>query len=246
MPHFGFGAGSLFGIDNNASPPTPVKFGALQEVDVEFAFTTKELYSQYQFPLAVGRGKSKITGKAKTGQIRADVYGQLFFGLTPATGQIKTAVDEAGSIPVTPGPYTVTVANSATWATDLGVFFGATGIPLTRVTSGPTTGQYSVSAGVYTFAAADQGLAVTISYTYTAAATGKTITLTNQLLGASPTFKVVLNNLYGAKDLTLTLNRCMSSKLSLPTKLEDFIISEFDFEAMADNSNTIGTLSTAE
>ena len=35
-----------------------------------------------------------------------------------------------------------------------------------EVASGPTTGQYSVSAGVYTFAAADTLLGVLISYTY--------------------------------------------------------------------------------
>jgi hypothetical protein len=245
MPQFSFGSGSLFGI-NTDTPAQAVKFGALQDVDLEFTFTTKELSSGYQFPVAVGRGKSKITGKAKIGQFRADVMNYLFFGVAAATGQIKTAIDETGTIPAPAGPYTITVANSATWTVDLGVFGVASGVPMVRVASSPTTGQYSVSAGVYTFAAVDTGLAVTISYQYTAAATGKLITISNQLLGLSPTFKVVLNNTFRSKDLTVTLNSCMSSKLTIPTKLEDFTISEFDFEAMADNSNVIGTISVAE
>jgi hypothetical protein len=245
VPQYGFGSGSLFGIDTTAVTPTPVKFGALQEVSVEFSFSAKELHSQYQFPVAVGRGKAKISGKAKLAQLRGDVFASLFFGLTATTGQVKTAVEETGTIPAVAGPYTITVANSATWTVDLGVFFSATGVPLVKVASGPTTGQYSVAAGVYTFAAADTLLAVTISYNYTSV-TGKKISITNPLLGAAPTFKVVLNNLYGSKDLTLTLNRCISSKLSLPTKLEDFIIPEFDFEAMADGSNNVGDISMAE
>lgn len=244
MPQFGFGSGSLFGIDTSSANATPVKFGALQEGSIDFTFSVKELHSQYQFPLAVGRGKSKISGKAKFGQIRGDVFASLFFGLTAATGQTKTAIDEAGSIPTT--PFQITVANSANFSTDLGVFFTATGLPLTKVASGPAANQYSVAAGVYTFAAADTGKAVTISYTYTAASTGKKITLTNPLLGAAPTFKVVLNNLFNAQDLTVTLNKCISHKLTLPTKLEDFIIPEFDFEAMADSGNAVGEISFAE
>jgi hypothetical protein len=53
------------------------------------------------------------------------------------------------------------------WGSDLGVKFTGSGVPLTAVTGTPSTGQYSVSsAGVYTFAAADVGLPVTIAYGY--------------------------------------------------------------------------------
>lgn len=52
------------------------------------------------------------------------------------------------------------------WAVDQGVTF-ANGTALTLVSSGPTAGQYSVSTdGVYTFAAANTGQAVLISYSY--------------------------------------------------------------------------------
>jgi hypothetical protein len=39
----------------------------------------------------------------------------------------------------------------------------------------------------------------------------------------------------------MKLNNCVSSKLSLPFKNEDFAIQEFDFTALADSGGTIGT-----
>lgn len=52
------------------------------------------------------------------------------------------------------------------WASDAGVTYVATGAALTAVASAPATGQYSVAAGVYTFAAGDAGKAVVVNYGY--------------------------------------------------------------------------------
>ncbi len=71
---------------------------------------------------------------------------------------------EAASVPAAPGPYTVTAAAPfGPWATDAGVAY-ANGAALVAVTGSPDAGQYNVSAGIYTFAAADAGAAVLISY----------------------------------------------------------------------------------
>jgi hypothetical protein len=43
----------------------------------------------------------------------------------------------------------------------------------------------------------------------------------------------------------LKLNNCVGSKISLPFKNEDFSVQEFDFMALADASNNIGTISLA-
>ena len=71
--------------------------------------------------------------------------------------------NEAGTIPTL--PYQLTAAQSAgRWAQDDGLTIaGVAGI---AVTGTPVTGQYSVSSGVYTFAAADTGKAVLINYSY--------------------------------------------------------------------------------
>ena len=80
------------------------------------------------------------------------------------------------------------MVNSATWTADQGVQDALTGFPLTHVTGTPTTGQYSVAAGVYTFAAADTGKAVLISYNYSTTTTGFSLAIGNPLLGPTQTF----------------------------------------------------------
>jgi hypothetical protein len=77
---------------------------------------------------------------------------------------------EAATVPAAPGPYTVTAAAPfGPWASDAGVAY-ADGTALGAVTGSPAAGQYNVSAGVYTFAAADAGAAVLISYGFIPAA----------------------------------------------------------------------------
>ncbi len=247
MPkQFFFGAGTLYGLDNSTPTPTPVKFGTLQDVSVEFSADVKELYGANQFPAHIGRGKNKITCKAKLGQIQGAMLNVLYFGLPKNTGELLQALGEAAQIPAA-SPYTVHVANAAAFAQDLGVVYTATGAPLTQVASAPTVGQYSVGAGgVYTFAAADEGAAILIDYLYNATTTGGTIAISNQPMGLAPTFKAVLTGVTDGQTMTLILNRCISSKLTLPTKNEDHLIVEFDFSAMADDNDQVGTLRVTE
>ena len=238
---FGFGSGSLFGI-NTAANSSPQEFGALQEVNLDFSFSMKELHGRYQMPLTIARGGGKLQGKAKTANLNAKLFNELFFGQSFATGNTATVINEAGSVPAAT-TYTVTVANGATFVVDLGVKLALTGLPMVKVATAPAAGQYSVSsAGVYTFAAADANAAVLLSYTYTTTG-GSTITINNQLMGTTPTFRAVLTETYEGQAVTVDLYKCTSSKLTLATKLEDFIIPELDFEAMANAAGVIGILS---
>lgn len=249
MSILSFGSGTLVGVRTDVANATPVKFGALQDVSVEFSASIKELYGGSQFPIAVARGTGKINCKAKLGQIMGGVFSDLFFGTTMATGQLAFVHDEAGAVPAA-STYIVTVANSATWVEDLGVINATTGLPMKKVASAPATGQYSVVAGVYTFAAADASVAVLISYTYTIAAAGQKLVVANQALGVQPVFSVYLKTNYtapnGVKYSYLKLNACVSNKLTLPTKLEDFTIMELDFSAFSDNAGNILTFCTNE
>jgi hypothetical protein len=78
--------------------------------------------------------------------------------------------DETASVPAAPGPYNVSAAAPfGPWASDFGVSY-ADGGALTAVAATPGAGQYNVTAGVYTFAAADAGAAVLISYGFIPAA----------------------------------------------------------------------------
>lgn len=242
-----FGSGVMFAFRNDKTPATPIQVGALQNVDVDISLTTKKLYGSRQFPLAIGRGTGAINSKAQMANFNALALNELFFGETadPTTGQLLVAVNESGTVPGS-STYTITVTNSATWSEDLGVVYASSGLPFKKVASSPSAGQYSVSAGVYTFSSSDASASVLISYTYTSASGGGKISITNQLLGSSPNFKMVLTQTFESKRLTLVLNKCTSSKFTIPTKLEDFWISDFDFEAHADSANNIGTLSIGD
>src|SRR3954447_23525513 len=113
MTAYAFGSGTLIGVRTDLANQTPAVFGVVQDVQIDFSFSLKELVGQYQAPVAIGRGAMKITGKAKLARIYATTYNTLFFGQTQATAALLQAVNEAGTIPGT--PYQVTVTNSATW-----------------------------------------------------------------------------------------------------------------------------------
>lgn len=243
---FAFGSGTLFGTPLTdafgaaVANPTPIQFGKLQEVSLDISGDVKQLYGQQQFPIAVGRGKVKISGKAKVAQIFGAQFNSLFFGQTMANGILADVYDTTGAvIPGTPYQITPTVPSSGTWTADLGVV-NSNGVPLTRVASAPSTGQYSVAAGVYTFAAADTATTVFISYQYTATSTAaKKQTVMNVAMGYAPTFRCDLQEAYNGKLFALTLFSCVGVKLGIASKLDDFWIPEFDFEAFADASNQV-------
>lgn len=245
-----FGTGTLICVPTNdalgvaIANPTPVRLGTLQDVSVDLGTDIKSLYGSGRFPVAVGAGKAKTDIKAKYADINSAVLGSLFYGKT-ASAAIKGAnLDVVAAIPTTPFQITAVPPSSGTFVADLGVYDALTGAQLTRVASAPTTGQYSVTgAGVYTYAAADTGKSVVYSYEYTAAAGGSTFNLTNDLMGYTPSFSLILQQAFDGKKLVLKFNRCTSGKLTLPFKNEDFGI--YDFEAMGycDAAGNLGYIS---
>lgn len=240
-----FGTGVLYGKSLNSGVQTPVRFGALQGVTVDFAFTQKELYGQYQFPLALARGTGKITGKADFAQFNAQVFNDLFFGAgSVATGTTRVVQSEACTVTAN----IATAVFGANFVQDLGVTRASDGAVFTATANAPVGLQYACNAstGVYTFNNTQNGVAVLLNYSYADAVNGKKITITNQLLGSAPQFLAVFTQTFQNKTLTVVLNACMSSKLSLVTKTEDFTIPAFDFSAFSDASNAIGSISLEE
>ncbi len=77
---------------------------------------------------------------------------------------------ESATVPAPPGPYNVTAAAPfGPWASNSGIVY-AGGTALTGMIGVPAAGQYNVSNGVYSFAAADAGANVLISYGFIPAA----------------------------------------------------------------------------
>ncbi|MEI8032779.1 MAG: hypothetical protein WCH05_05505 [Chlorobiaceae bacterium] len=243
MSQFVFGAGTLWGTPltdysgSAISVPSPIQFGTMQSGSVDMSCDLKELYGGKQFPVAVGRGKGKITGKATFAQLNGSLINSLFFGQTLSAGIVADYFDVIGAvIPATPFQITPTVPSSGTWSVDLGVR-SASGLPMTRVASGPTTGQYSVAAGVYTFATADVGQTVFINYQYTATSTtAQKSTVINVPMGYAPSFRADFSVAYAGKTIIFSIPSCISTKLSFSTKLDDFAVPEFDFSGFEDPS----------
>jgi hypothetical protein len=239
---FNFGTGFLFGNPiggNEATNPTPQYFGTVQDIDVEISATIKELRGNLQFPDDTAIADKKLTGKIKWGRIEIPVFNQLYFADTYVAGVTAVQPREAHSVPATPFQVTIAPPSGGVFGIDLGVLDASTGLPFTKVASGPTTGQYTVSGAVYTFAAADTLRNVLISYTYTLAASGNTLTVNNQVQGYGPVFEIWLTEPYQNAGNGLHLYACKASKLGAPRKRDDYVITEFDFEAFANAAGKV-------
>lgn len=237
---YAFGPGVLWATPltdahgNTVANPTPVMLAAMQEFSIDFSRDLKELYGQNQFPIDVAAGKGKIAVKAKNAQISARALDAVFFGLGLTAGEKRIQYETTGAvIPTTPFTITPTPADSGVYSHDLGVR-DAQGYPMQRVASSPTTGQYSVNTttGVYTFATADAGNRVYISYGYGVSAIGYTQEVPNLLMGLAPKFRADYFSTYDGKQSVVSLYRCVSGKLSWGAKLDDHVIPELEFAPM--------------
>lgn len=254
MSQFVFGTGSLWGTQtqdasgNVIANLTPIKFGEVQDVGIDMSRDVKLLHGQLMMPVAVGGGKMKIDVKSKFARVMGRLFSDLFFGQTMTAGTLTGTVnDTTGSvIPATPFQVTVTPPGSGTFVRDLGVT-NALGLPLQRVASAPTTGQYSQAGAIYTFATADTGTQVFISYTYSSTApNAKQLTLINMPMGFLPTFGMDLGVQFNGKQMNWRFPNCVAPKLSFDPKQDDFAQYDMDISVFADSAGNIGSIVTAE
>lgn len=249
MSQYIFGAGVLWAtplvdaFGNTVTNGTPLQLAVCQEISMDESFETKKLYGQNQFPVDVGRGKGNLGIKAKFAQVNGLTVSSLYFGQTLAAGLNAYKYDVTGStIPTTPFQITVVPANTGTYTTDMGVR-DSNGIPMTKVASGPTTGQYSQSGAVYTFAAADVGKLVFISYAYTntvAQVAGSTkMQIVNVPMGAAPICRLDVFFTKNGKIFSTQYPQAIASKLGWQSKLDDYMVPELDFECFADGAGNV-------
>lgn len=224
----------------SGSNPTPIRVATLKDVSLDISYSIKELRGSNAFPEDIAPADGKITGKAKSGRIFGAILQAVMQGMTSAAGQKFAVYDERGTIPAVSGPYTITAAQSATWSEDLGVIDITTGLPMACVATAPTTGQYAVAAGVYTFAAADTTHVVSLRYTYSPASTGRTLSLVNSIMGAN-TAKYALHvyNTYDGASSGFKLYSVQFPKLGMAWKAGDYAEVDLDFVACADSSGRV-------
>lgn len=243
MAQYVFGTGQLYATPVGGG--APLRFGALQDVGVDFSADTKQLFGQYQFPLDVARGKTKIEWKASTGQIDVESFNQIYFGQTVVNGEKIQVFNEVGAVPAVT-PFTVTAANGANFFMDLGVYNRTTGMPLRQVAESPAAGEYSVNpeTGVYTFAEADASLPVYLNYLWEKTGTGQSLDIANVLMGTTPKFQLVLSQIYNGKSMTMVLYSAVAEKLGLPLKQDDYLIAELGGQAQANDAGNVGFITT--
>lgn len=241
---FGSGTGILTPYATNGpANPTPLQLPILQELSIDFAADMAELYGQDQFAFGLARTKTKIDCKAKVGAAYAALLSDLFFGATlSGSSQTLFQVSEVNTVT----SHSATVANAAHFIADCGVVNATTGAIYRTVGATPAVGQYTVSAGVYTFNTSDTITTANISYTYSSASTGQSATVTNKPMGAMPTFDFkYLNNQYGP-NLFLEFFLAIAKKITLPNKNTEFEMLEFDFSCFSQQSGNVFTLSMDE
>jgi hypothetical protein len=237
---FQFGVGGCWGVPsggNLATPSFPQQFGTLQDTSVDMDSKLVELRGQNRFPDDAAPGDMTVKGKAAFAKIEVDIYNSLFFGDTIATGVKVIARNE----PHTTTANAATVTYGATFNEDLGVLYAANGKPLQEVTAGnEALGKYSYNAnnGLYTFAANDNNTAMLFSYSYSDANNGKTLTVTNQLLGYGPVFELWLSAPYQGHN-GLHLFACRSSKMGFPMKRDGYVIVDAEFTAFANAAGSV-------
>jgi hypothetical protein len=234
-------------LDTGVAPttPFPVRFDVTQSVSVDFTMSEKELYGQQVFPTAIGIGQGKVTGKVVNGRFNSRLIQSAFYGAsnsTTASSSYMMAEDVAGTIPsVTPLTLTPTVPGSGTWYKDWGVRWAVGGTYLTPVASGPTTGQYSVSSGVYTFAAADEGQAVLFDFEYSLTS-GYTFEISNFLQGQITLFGFRYAGQYQGRLCGMWVPNAVGTKMTFNTKQQEFVLPEWDFMGFAGPSGQVANL----
>lgn len=243
MPIKTYGLGSLFAIPT-ATYPKPIPFAILKGVSLDIGAELDTLRGEKVFAVDAAKKGGKVSGKIDLCEYNPDALALIIPGAASATGITTGVRDYSASIPTT--PFQITVPNSATWSKDLGVRNAATGALMTRAATATGTGVYSVAAGVYTFNTADSGVAVLISYEYTTAGTGSTITVTNAVMTSSTAFGMDLFNTTSSKIFTVRLPAVHIPKIGFGLKSEGWAEASLEYEAVADSGGVVAYISMSD
>ena len=247
MPQWGshFGLGYIAAIPTGATP-TPLIFGLLKDISIDFSIALKEIHGQYRYPVAVGEAEGKITGKIGTASILGNTLAAIAGG-SAVTGCVIGSPGETFTIPTS--PYTCVVSQSANFSADYGVLDLTSGIQMTRAASSPgAINEYAVTAGSYVFYSTAAAHVVLITYSYTAAAAGKTSTILNTPMGIATAYNLVAfgpgtsANIFGLSFPTVHIG-----KLGMALKVGDWTDHNMDFVVSCSAPGaTVATIYTGE
>ena len=266
---FSFGSGFLYGLPTGGTVNQPVLLGTLQDCSYDISSSIKELYGQLQFPVAIGRGEAKFTGKAKMGSFSSVAWNTFFFGPGSDNSALPTQSAGANAISIVDKEIGSTSSNTYQFvnhaaatadpagnlAINLGVYYSTTGLYLQQVASAPAIGQYSYapSTGTWTFNASDTAAnaanGITVAYSWLPTTPTHWVQQINNNafpMGAAPAFQIEHHIPYttGGTDTVIKIWNAVSSKLSFGFKNSDFTIPEIDFTMFANTAGKIIDIST--
>jgi len=247
-PTFGAGRAFLTGTYTN---PTPMRLATPQSQSIDFKRKVESLFGENQLAEAVAAGEMEVTGKVEYSKTVARVLADAMFGDTSTAGTYAQANRETGTVPGS-SSYVITVANASTFGFDLGVVNATTGVIYSCVAAGSEVAGTSYSLGTgankgkYTFALGDANANVLISYGYTVATGGETISLANQAQGPSTSFQATHVLPWGAEQDMFVFYNCIASTSSISAKKSGFGSSTLDYMAAVNSSGILGVASFAE
>jgi hypothetical protein len=251
MLSFQFGIGAAYiipsTVGNPPSPSFPQRLLTIADAEVTFDGKLEKLMGQNRNPDDVAPSDEDVKFKLSAGRIGLDLFNTMF-GETITTGSTPLPIVDEGPTAIPTTPFQITVVKAANFTEDLGVLNAVTLQPMQLVSSSPTAGQYSVNpaTGVYTFSSADNvsGISVKISYLYTPASGGRTLTRQNRIQGYGPVNSIVIVAPYTSAGAAsplgvLRLRATRFSKMGLPMKRNGYAITPLEGEAFPDAGGNI-------
>lgn len=240
-----FAIGHIFVYPNGGLQPTNAsgtELAVIQDFSTEFTGKGVELRGQFLYPIDARVTDISGKGKFKVGEWNLEQLNNLFYAGTITEGMSNEQIyaDEAHTIPSST-PYTVTVTNTAGFVQVLSVAYASTQSNLDEVSAGPIQGQYSVNdaTGVLTFAAADAGEAVVISYV--ANGSNASLSIPNNLQGQSPVVGIAGFNAADGNGFLFSYCRVTGIK-PLELSMNKYAMNEVDFQLYAPYGQPLGQI----
>lgn len=201
------GAGSAYIMDLTQSPAQRIDVGLLKSGKAGFKQKMEFENGPMQMAMYAATLETEITGELTFKAL--DIATLKAVGLAQLIGS-----SGASRIAVVADPKTVAATVTLTGSTDvLSIRNQADGTYFTKVASAPTTGQYSFTAGTVTFAAADVGKSVAISWVKSAASETKRINLVNAVQQQAQYFGIEGLGLFDGKQAYYNFPRVVATDI---------------------------------
>lgn len=201
------GAGYAFIMDNTQTPAQRVVLGMLKGGKVGFKQKMEFESGAKQMAMYAAALETEITGEI--------TFKALDLTLLKAVGLSQLSGSTAASrIAVVDDPKTIAASVTLTGSTDVMCIRNtADGTYFTKVASAPATGQYSFTAGTVTFAVADAGKTVTITWMKAASTETNRLNLINAVQQQAVYFGVEGLGLFDGKQAYYNFPRCVATDL---------------------------------